>query len=81
MYYKDKTKNICIQISKSSNENNNNVLIELNYQIQNILYNIGYAFNKNPLKIINKKKIRNIIKQFFQIPRNRKIIYCHDKKY
>ncbi len=79
MYYQDKTKNICIQISNSSNENNNNVLIELSYRIQKILYNIGYAFNKNPLKVINQKKIRNIIKQFFQIPRNRKIIYCHDK--
>ena len=81
MYYKDKTKNICIQISNSSSENNHNVLIELHHQIQNFLFNIGFAFNRNPLKMINKKTIRNKIKQFFQIPKNRKIFYCHDKRY
>ena len=32
------------------------------YQIQNILYNNGYAFNKNHLKILHKLQLNNNFK-------------------
>ena len=80
IYYKDKTKFICIQISNSSDESNNNVLIDLHNEVQNKLFNIGFIFSKKPFNEMNKEKIRKKIKSFFQIPKNKKIIYCHDKR-
>ena len=80
IYYQDKTKFICIQISNSSDESNNNVLIDLHNEVQNKLFNIGFIFSKKPYNEMNKEKIRKKIKSFFQIPKNKKIIYCHDKR-